>query len=82
MWRLEPVQQGTSEGRVVVDHLARLVEFLPASAENGRELIGTVLAEMQAAGALGVDFYGYHGPSRSILQNAAFRTVDAHPTAC
>jgi len=79
VWRLEPIQREAPEGRVVVDHLARLVEFLPASEKNGRDLIAAMLPEMQNANALGVDYYGYHGPSRSILQQNGLRNIEAHP---
>jgi hypothetical protein len=69
VWRLETIHRDTLEGRVPVDSLARLVEFLPASASNGRDLIGALLNEIRTAGAIGVDFYGYHGSTRSILED-------------
>jgi hypothetical protein len=78
VWRLEPIQQETPEGRIVVDRLARLVEFLPASESNGRELIVALLGEIRAAGALGVDFYGYHGPTRTILEQNGIVSIEAH----
>jgi hypothetical protein len=79
VWRLEAIQQETPAGRVPVDRLARLVEFLPVSESNGRELISALLWEVRAAGALGVDFYGYHGLIRSILQHNGLRSIEAHP---
>jgi hypothetical protein len=78
VWRLEPIQQETPEGRVVVDQLARLVEFLPVSEKNGHDLVAAVLGEVRMAGALGVDFYGYHGPSRSILECNGLKSIEGH----
>lgn len=79
VWRLEPIQRETPAGRVPVDLLARLVEFLPVSEGNGRELINALLGQVRAAGALGIDFYGYHGLTRSILQHNGLRSIEAHP---
>jgi hypothetical protein len=79
VWRLEPIQRETPAGRVPVDRLARLVEFLPVSENNGRELINALLVDVRATGALGVDFYGYHGFTRSILQHNGLRSIEAHP---
>jgi hypothetical protein len=79
VWRLEAIQRETPEGRVAVDRLARLVEFLPASESNGCDLIGALLEQARAAGALGVDFYGYHGATRSILQDNGLRSIEVHP---
>jgi hypothetical protein len=79
IWRLESIQQETPTGRVPVDRLARLVEFLPASQDNGRALMSALLGEVRAAGALGIDFYGYHGLTRSILQNIGVFSIEAHP---
>jgi hypothetical protein len=79
VWRLEPIQRETPAGRVLVDRLARLVEFLPVSENNGRELINALLVDVRATGALGVDFYGYHGFTRSILQHNGLRSIEAHP---
>ncbi len=39
VWRLETIQRETPAGRVPVDRLARLVEFLPASESTGQELM-------------------------------------------
>jgi hypothetical protein len=79
VWRLEPIQRETPAGRVPVDRLARLVEFLPVSENNGRELINALLVDVRATGALGVDYYGYHGFTRSILQHNGLRSIEAHP---
>jgi hypothetical protein len=79
VWRLETIQMETADGRVNVDRLARLVEFMPASENNGRMLIAALLGEIRNAGALGMDFYGYHGPTRSMLERYGVRGTEAHP---
>jgi hypothetical protein len=79
IWRIESVQRETPTGRVSVDRLARLVEFLPASEDNGRELIGALLRQARDAGVLGVDFYGYHGLTRSILEHNGLLSIEGHP---
>lgn len=79
VWRLENIHHQTPEGRVPVDALARLVEFLPVSPDNGRHLIGALLKGVREAGAMGVDFYGYHGNARTILEQLGVRSIDTHP---
>jgi hypothetical protein len=79
VWRLETIHRQAPEGRIPVDTLARLVEFLPASNENGHLLIQTLLKDVRAAGAMGIDFYGYHGSARTILEQSGVRSVAAHP---
>jgi hypothetical protein len=79
VWRLEPVRRATPEGREEVDRIGRIVEFLPASAENASALIGLFLKELKEAGAFGADFYGYHGESRAGLAANCFKPVDCHP---
>jgi hypothetical protein len=79
VWRLETIQRETPAGRVTVDRLGRLVEFLPVSEGNGRNLICALLGDIRAANALGVDFYGYHGPTRSILRQNGLQSVEVHP---
>jgi hypothetical protein len=75
VWRLETIRQSTGEGRVDVDRIARILELLPASPANARALVGAALGDMQRAGALGADFYGYHGATNRCLEEAGF--VDA-----
>jgi len=79
IWRLETIMNEMAEGREPVDRLARLVEFLPASAENGSRLLHALVSEARAENALGVDFYGYHGPARAILGAAGLRDVSSTP---
>jgi hypothetical protein len=79
VWRLEVIHRETPDGRVPVDRFGRLVEFLPVSENNGRELMAGLLAEVRTAGALGIDFYGYHGPTRSVLERNGLRSVEVHP---
>jgi hypothetical protein len=67
VWRLETIYRETAEGRMPVDRMARLVEFLPASEDNGRELLAAFLHQAREAGALGADYYGYHGRTGRLL---------------
>jgi hypothetical protein len=72
IWRLETIRQATPEGRVDIDHLARIVEVLPVSEANGAQLVHAALAQIEAAGALGADFYGYHSAANCCLERAGF----------
>lgn len=79
IWRLETIRRDTAAGRVDVDRVGRLLEFLPASRENARALATVFLQKLRAAGAFGADFYGYHGQSRAWLEESGFTSVAAHP---
>ncbi|HEY6989019.1 MAG TPA: hypothetical protein VH369_11575 [Bryobacteraceae bacterium] len=72
VWRLETIQRSVPEGREDIDRIARIVELLPASEENGRLLLAAALGEMEAAGALGADFYGYHAGANRALEEVGF----------
>jgi hypothetical protein len=72
VWRLETIRRSVPDGREDVDRIARIVELLPASPENGRRLLAAAVGEMQAAGALGADFYGYHSGANCVLEDAGF----------
>jgi len=72
VWRLETIRRSVPEGREDVDRIARIVELLPASEENARRLLAAALGEMEAAGALGADFYGYHAGANRALEEAGF----------
>src|SRR5262249_41366572 len=73
-WRLEQISLDTPDGRKPIEKIARLVEFLPASERNGRDLIGSLLGEIRTAGAFGLDFYGYHGPTPAVLEQKGLKT--------
>lgn len=79
VWRLEMVGHTTCQGREDVDLIGRLVEFLPVSRENAKDLLSAFCSELAAAGALGADFYGYHSEIRGWLDEFGFRSVDHHP---
>ncbi len=78
VWRLENIVRTTTEGRQSVDRIGRLVEFMPASPDNARDLIRAFVQQLQACDALGADFYGYHGPHRQMLQENGFKAVETH----
>jgi hypothetical protein len=66
IWRLETIHHATPNGIVKVDQIGRMVEFLPASSGNARQLLTAFTRELSKANALGADYYGYHGESLSI----------------
>ncbi|MCU1258357.1 MAG: hypothetical protein JWO80_1242 [Bryobacterales bacterium] len=82
VWRLETVRQQTDadngQRRVEVDRIGRVVEFLPASGENGSKLLKRLIRELHDLDALGADFYGYHGATRSVLAENGFHAVDGN----
>ena len=78
VWRLETIRRETPQGREDVDRIARLVEFLPASSANAEALFGAFLKEVDQAGAMAADFYGYHGETQKWLQEMGFRGSDTH----
>jgi hypothetical protein len=79
IWRLETVRLDTAGGRIEIDRIGRIVEFLPASRENGRLLVAGLQRQLADAGALGGDFYGYHGCTRSVLSENGVLSAAVHP---
>jgi hypothetical protein len=77
IWRVETIRKQTAEGREDVDRIGRLLEFLPVSPKNARDLVAKLLQEFSAADCLGADYYGYHGPSRVWLAEAGFPEIRA-----
>jgi hypothetical protein len=79
VWRLETIRQATPEGMTELDCFGRLVEFLPVSSANARELLAAFRQELSDMQAMGADYYGYHGKTRQYLEENGFRSVDRHP---
>jgi hypothetical protein len=79
VWRLETIRTETAHGRKDVDRIGRLVEFLPVSSTNAQALFGAFVGELDKAGAMAADFYGYHGPTRRWLEEMNFRRPAIHP---
>jgi len=75
IWRLETIYEETDQGRAPVDRMARLVEFLPASAANAQPLLAAFLEQAESAGALGADYYGYHGATGERLEDGGMIPV-------
>jgi len=61
IWRLETMRRSTPHGLEDIDRLGRLVEFLPTSRHNAQVLLTHFCQMLGKAGALGADYYGYHG---------------------
>lgn len=78
IWRLETIRCVTANGDDKVDHLGRLVEFLPSSSMNARHLLTLFVRELSDAQALGADYYGFHGESRAWLEEFGFRAINQY----
>jgi len=78
VWRLETIRRATEQGRVDVDRIGRVVEFLPASRNNAADLMAVFLRNLCGAGAFGADFYGFHGETRGWLEDLGFRATASH----
>ena len=79
VWRLETIRRATDAGRVDVDKIGRLVEFMPVSEANAKELFAGFVSELEAAGALGADYYGYHGQIGAWLDGLGFQRALSQP---
>jgi len=79
VWRLETIHRVTSQGPEAVDRIGRLVEFLPASRSNAKDLLSLFWRELYDADALGADYYGYHGEIATWLRAFGFHGVEGHP---
>jgi hypothetical protein len=79
IWRLETIRQQTPGGRVDLDRIGRLVEFLPTSASNAEALFSAFVRALRQAGAFGADYYGYHGQTRCWFRQLGFHEAGAHP---
>jgi GNAT superfamily N-acetyltransferase len=79
VWRLETIRNATRKGLEEVDHIGRLVEFLPCSRHNAKDLLSLFWHELDDAKAFGADYYGYHGESGFWLRELGFHSVEAHP---
>jgi Acetyltransferase (GNAT) family len=79
VWRLETIRKQTPQGRVDLDRIGRLVEFLPASASNAEALFSAFIRALRQENALGADFYSYHGQTRCWLKQLDFRETAHHP---
>jgi hypothetical protein len=84
VWRLETIRRQTKEnggpeGRADFDRIGRLLEFLPVSPANAEALFSAFVGALRVNGALGADFYGYHGETRRWLRQLGFRDTAQHP---
>src|SRR5262245_9691643 len=79
VWRLESIQSRTSHGSEEVDKVGRLVEFLPSSRKNAAQLLSVFLNQLHATGALGADFFGYHGENNTWLEEFGCHAIETHP---
>jgi len=75
IWRLETMRRATLDGFEDIDRLGRLVEFLPTSRHNAQVLLSHFCRVLGEAGALGADYYGYHGETGRWLHELGFRIL-------
>lgn len=81
VWRLETIRKQTESGRVDLDRIGRLVEFLPVSDSNARSLFGAFVSELKRLDALAADYYGFHGGVRCQLRSLGFPEAAGQPDA-
>jgi hypothetical protein len=79
VWRLETIHCATPHGREEVDRIGRLVEFLPVSRHNAKDLLSLFWHELYEANAFGADYYGYHGESGAWLREFGFQSIESYP---
>lgn len=79
VWRLETIRQAVGEERQDVDRIGRLVEFMPVSIDNARDLAAAFVRQLRQADAFGADFYCYHGPTLAMLGELGIPSVAKHP---
>ena len=79
IWRLETIHQASSEAMIEVDRIGRIVEFIPSSRANGKQLLAVLFQQLKNANAVGADFYGYHGATRSLLSECGIHDIGRHP---
>jgi GNAT superfamily N-acetyltransferase len=79
VWRLETIRAVTSTGLEEVDRIGRLVEFLPVSQSNARDLWRRFWKDLVETDAIGADYYGCHGATRAWLRELGFMDTSAHP---
>jgi hypothetical protein len=79
VWRLETIRKQTPEGRVDLDRIGRLLEFLPTSASNAEALFSAFIRALRNEDAFGADFYSYHGQTRCWLRQLGFGETARHP---
>jgi hypothetical protein len=78
IWRLEAIRKRIGSGLAEVGRIGRLLEFLPTSFHNAGDLTAVFLKELTECGAFGADYYGYHGESRTWLEELGFRSTANH----
>jgi hypothetical protein len=75
VWRLETIRRVTPEGLRDLDRIGRVVEWLPTSVRNARDLLSALLQALVEADAIAADYYAYHGQTRAWLGEIGFHDV-------
>lgn len=78
VWRLETIRHATPQGIREVDQIGRVVEFLPVSHNNAKQLLSLFWQKLYEAKAFGADYYGYHGEIGGLLRELGFHGVEGH----
>ncbi|HEY1336584.1 MAG TPA: hypothetical protein VGF59_03700 [Bryobacteraceae bacterium] len=79
IWRLETIRRSADSGDKSMGRIARLLEFIPVSRENARQLAAAFLGDASQCGAFAADYYGYHGGIRELLADSGLRAASYHP---
>jgi len=80
VWRLETIRQATPDGFKDLDIIGRLVEFMPVSKHNCKTLLTLLVSDLYHHGAMGADFYCYHGRIGAWLNQAGINEVGLYPS--
>jgi hypothetical protein len=78
VWRLETIRRVTPHGLEEVDRIGRLVEFLPTSRANAKDILSHFWHELDAADVMGADYYGYHSEIGAWLRELGLHRVGEH----
>ncbi|HEC14858.1 MAG TPA: N-acetyltransferase, partial [Rhodospirillales bacterium] len=79
VWRKEDIIRRDGGPDEVVERAARIVDFLPSSKENARQLTSALIGEMKNHGLAFADFYGTHDRFGRWMEAAGFRRLDQRP---
>jgi hypothetical protein len=79
IWRLETVRHKVADQLHDVGKIGRIVEFLPTSPGNAKDLLSHFWQVLDGTGAFGCDCYLYHGRFGQWIANGGLHRLDDHP---
>jgi hypothetical protein len=78
VWRVESVRQPAVDFTEGGERIGRIVEFLPLSLQNARQLFGIIVRSLREADAVGADFYVQHAAIAETVRQIGMRDTLAH----